>query len=183
MWLSDTARWTAHVAAALACVASAWAAAAVSHGSAAQGGPPVAQVNQTALAAMPERARVVVASAPVPVLIPMEPQLLGGAVMTVGNGYYSMFSRTGDLTLNVQGSPITNTTTTVAAGSPRATQIGARRVFTTLNEGIRTASWVENGVAYSLDLECARPQDVRCESEQFVTELISKLTFVGGGTR
>jgi hypothetical protein len=39
----------------------------------------------------------------------------------------------------------------------------------------------ENGVAYSVDVECAENTDVRCTSDAFVTELTNHLVYVGGG--
>jgi hypothetical protein len=53
------------------------------------------------------------------------------------------------------------------------------RGFVSVNEGIRTSSWIENGAAYSIDIECADASDARCASDAFVVELIEHLGFAG----
>lgn len=52
-----------------------------------------------------------------------------------------------------------------------------------MNEGIRSASFVENGAAYTVDVECASVADARCQSDAFVVELASRLVYVGGSGR
>ena len=55
--------------------------------------------------------------------------------------------------------------------------------FLTINEGIRVASWSENGVAYSVDIECPTEDDARCIDEAHIVDLVNRLAFVGGGAR
>ncbi len=47
--------------------------------------------------------------------------------------------------------------------------------YDTVNEGVRTITWEENGAAYSLDIECASPIDRRCASSDYLVELASQL--------
>ena len=54
------------------------------------------------------------------------------------------------------------------------------RGFVTVNEGIRTASWMENGAAYSVDVECNDFRDARCQGEDFLLSIVAQLAFVGG---
>lgn len=56
---------------------------------------------------------------------------------------------------------------------------GTRGLFT-INEGITTTTWIENGAGYSVDVECSIPDDTRCADEAFVLDLTASLTFVGG---
>jgi hypothetical protein len=51
----------------------------------------------------------------------------------------------------------------------------------TVNESIRTASWIEGGVAHALDLECADPADPRCADDTLLLSLVEGLSVVGGG--
>ena len=141
---------------------------------------PAAAVDETALASMPAKARDQVAAAPVPVLAPAEPQLLEQAKVTIGNGYYSLSSATNGVTLVIQGTPLSQDTGTLAGAPVSPTIVGNRRVFATANEGIRSATWVERGVAYSLDVECNNPSDRRCASDEYVLSLVSKLALLGG---
>ena len=56
--------------------------------------------------------------------------------------------------------------------------------FVSVNEGIRTASWMENGAAYSVDVECSDLRnDARCQSDDFVLAVVAQLTYVGGSGR
>ncbi len=57
------------------------------------------------------------------------------------------------------------------------------RGFVSINEGIRTASWIENGAAYSVDVECSDVRDARCQSEEFLLSIVAQLTYVGGSGR
>ncbi|HEU4892663.1 MAG TPA: hypothetical protein VFT47_14005 [Vicinamibacterales bacterium] len=141
---------------------------------------PPAQVNTTALAAMPAPAQAQVNSAPVPVLAPSEPALLRQAQVTTGNGYYSLSSREEGVTIVIQGTPLPTNATTVATTPVTPKLAGPRRVFTTVNEGIRSASWVEGRVAYSIDVECSKPSDPRCAGEDYVLGLVGRLAMVGG---
>jgi Flp pilus assembly protein TadG len=152
-----------------------------SHGSTAAAAQLAAQpVNETALATMPIDAQAQVNAAPVPVLAPIEPSLLKQAEVTTGNGYYSLSSRGEGIAIVIQGSPLQPNTATLATAPVATRAAGPRRVFTTLNEGIRSASWVEGRVAYSLDVECSRPSDPRCAGEDYVLGLVAKLAMVGG---
>jgi hypothetical protein len=55
--------------------------------------------------------------------------------------------------------------------------------FVSINEGIRQATWSENGAAYSVDVECADHEDERCAKEDFVIDLTNHLAYVGGSGR
>ena len=52
--------------------------------------------------------------------------------------------------------------------------------FVSENRRIWTVSWLEHGVAYGLDIECASPTDTRCTDENFAITLVDELTYVGG---
>jgi hypothetical protein len=60
-----------------------------------------------------------------------------------------------------------------AAGAPRPIRGG--NGYVTVNEGIRVATWTEDGVAYSLDLECAQAGDPRCADDTYLLSLVEEL--------
>src|SRR5688572_8190755 len=60
-----------------------------------------------------------------------------------------------------------------AAGAERAIRGGTG--YVTVNEGIRVATWTENGVAYALDLECAVAGDARCADDAYLLSLVEEL--------
>ena len=51
------------------------------------------------------------------------------------------------------------------AGTPAGTLRGVP-VYVTENEGIKTATWIEKGTAYALDIECTSVRDQRCASPE-----------------
>lgn len=48
------------------------------------------------------------------------------------------------------------------------------------NEGIKSLTWFESGASFALDVECARSEDPRCLSADYVVSLANGLTYVGG---
>jgi len=64
-----------------------------------------------------------------------------------------------------------------SGATPTATVRG-RPAWETVNEAIRSLSWDEFGVAYSLEIECDRPEDdTRCSESTFLTEIASHLVY------
>ena len=48
---------------------------------------------------------------------------------------------------------------------------------TTVNEGIRSLSWEEAGVAYVIEVECEAPfEDARCTEADYIQDLAASLT-------
>jgi hypothetical protein len=139
------------------------------------------QIDQKVAASLPASVRQGIAQSPVRVLVPNVGQLLASSQLSIGNGFYSIHAQADGLTVVIQGSPVTPQTPSIVKEAPASSLIAGRRVFLSLNEGIRTASWVESSAAYSMDLECAKVQDSRCSSEDYLRGLISGLAFVGGG--
>ena len=123
-----------------------------------------------------------------PVLVPADPGWLASVAVFTGGGQeggpgwgYALSARSGEVTLALHASRIA--TLLPGVGHVR----GSRRVrgvdgFLSVNEGIRTASWIEHGVAYSLDLECRDPEGPAC-SELALREAVEGLVYVGGDSR
>jgi len=141
------------------------------------------QIDVTTFRVLSEEAQRTVAAAPVPVLAPAEPALLRSTKAVTGPGYYALSAREQGVTVSIQGSPVGGEQHLTVEVQAAGTIVGDRRVFTTVNEGIRTATWVENGVAYSVDVECEKRADSRCESDKYLTDIVGKMKWVGGGAR
>jgi hypothetical protein len=141
------------------------------------------QVDRAAVAMMPSAAQAALASVEVPVLAPNDQEVLQRAQIIPGNRYYSLTSRTPELTVTVQGSPLDRDTPSLVKAPVAPRVVGQRQVTTSVSEGIRFATWVERGVAYSIDIECSKPSDTRCAAEDYVLSLVGKITTLTTGRR
>ncbi|MEZ4454661.1 MAG: hypothetical protein R3B09_34740 [Nannocystaceae bacterium] len=120
-----------------------------------------------------------IAASRVPVLAPRGPWSADLSVTTIGEAGYSLRARHLRSKLVLQGSRIARLHPEVVAAA------GDRRIrgvdgFLTVNEGIRGASWIEGGVAYSADLECGDRRARECASDEGFVALLNALTYVGG---
>lgn len=124
------------------------------------------------------RARAAVDRSPVPVLVPADPAWLASVAVFTSDAGYALAAHDGELGLTLQASRIA----TLIAGVGHAR--GHHRMrgvdgFISANDGIRTAAWIEHGVAYSLDLECHEPDGPGCSDEALRTA-VDGLVHVGG---
>ncbi len=129
--------------------------------------------------------RALIARSPVPFLAPRELQLASPTLVVEGE-YFALTGRAEGATVSLQGTraahryegvdPVTGNRELVRGS-------GTARGFVTTNEGIRTASWIENGAAYSVDVECSESADARCRGEDFLLSIVAQLTYVGGSGR
>lgn len=131
---------------------------------------------------LPAGLREAVDRCPVPVLVPADAAALAQATMhspRAADSYgYALAVPLADRHVSVQASRIA--TLLPHIGHTR----GNRRIrggdgWYSSNDGIRTASWIEHGVAYSLDLECRDPEGPAC-SEAALEALVRDLAYVGG---
>lgn len=144
--------------------------------------PPVAAIDAALRERMPNELRAAVDRSPVPVLVPADPTWLAQARMHSPDGPgsygYALSLTLADSTVSVQASRIA--TLLPHVGHVR----GNRRIrggdgWFSDNDGIRTASWIEHGVAYSLDLECHAPDGPACAPAN-LERLVRELVYVGG---
>jgi hypothetical protein len=128
--------------------------------------------------------RALVSRSPVPVLAPKDLRLTTPTLVVEGE-YFALTGRVDGATISLQGTRAAHRYEGVdpAAGNRDLMRGSAVRGFISVNEGIRTASWIENGAAYSVDIECSNVQDARCQSEEFLLSLVANLTYVGGSGR
>lgn len=62
-----------------------------------------------------------------------------------------------------------------AGPGPPATTIRGVPVYVSENEGIKTATWIEKGTAFALDIECRTDSDQRCTSPNYILDRVREL--------
>lgn len=140
--------------------------------------PASSSIDERALASLGD-ARSQLSRSPVPVLAPSSDLALERPTVIVEGEYYVITARNHGATISIQGTRAARRYEGVDP-HPGNKPLRQGTGFVTVNEGIRSASFIENGVAYSVDVECASNTDARCTSETFITELTNGLVFVGG---
>jgi hypothetical protein len=146
--------------------------------------PAADTVDRTAYDRLPGESQAVVPRSPVPVLVPKDPAFLAvGKIMIEPASWYAFAGAAGGVTVSVQGNAKAYDHPEISAQAADFAKTPLRRTRgnVTVNESIRTATWIENGAAYSVDVECADPTEARCASDTFVIELVNGLVYVGGG--
>jgi hypothetical protein len=128
--------------------------------------------------------RAQVARSPVPVLAPKALRLSTPTLVVEGE-YFALTGRVDGATISLQGTRAAHRYDGVElpAGNRELRGDLQLRGFVSVNEGIRTASWIENGAAYSVDVECNDNRDERCKSDEFLLSFVAQLTFIGGSGR
>ena len=143
--------------------------------------PAAATIDQAAHERLSLAARAAVARSPVPVLVPADPVWLASvAVFHAGpdGAGYALAAHRGGLGLALHASRIATLVPGVGhfRGKHRLRGVDG---FISANEGVRTAAWIEHGVAYSLDLECHDPDGPGCDDEA-LRAAVEGLVYVGG---
>ena len=136
-------------------------------------------IDEGARAALSAEAREAVDRSPVPVLVVNRAAFLAASKVIAEPNYYALSIQAEGVSVAVQASRIAYKYDHIPPqkGPARVRGIPA---FTTENEKIRSATWEEYGIAYSIDVECAKLPDPRCENDRFVLELAESLVYVGG---
>jgi hypothetical protein len=125
--------------------------------------------------------RALISRSPVPVLAP-KGLLLSTPSLVVEGEYFALSARVDGATISLQGTRAAHRYEGVEPTEGNR-NVRATKGFVSTNEGIRTASWIENGVAYSVDVECSDSRDARCQSDAFLLEVVGQLAYVGGSGR
>jgi hypothetical protein len=139
--------------------------------------PSASEVDAEVRDRLPRDALDRVDAAPLPVLVPPDP--LDNILVVTGEHWYSFRGDRDGSTVVVEGSGLAR----VIPGMRGATGdqlVRGRSGFVSVNEGIRYASWIENGVAYSVEIECADQQAPQCADSVAITQLAERLALVGG---
>ncbi len=133
-----------------------------------------APTRQRLSAAVHER----LAAAPLPVLVPGEGA--EGGELFVGDTWYAYSAQLRGARVSIQGSAQARVHGHIEAADPTETIRGVGG-FVSSNESIWTLSWIENGAAYSLELECDDPEAPPCADPDRAMALAESMVFVGGG--
>lgn len=136
-------------------------------------------IDAEVLARLDGAARDAVAKAPVPVLVPRWEAELARAIVLAKEGYYAFSYRDEGVTVSLSGNRVAKVYPHVPPHRGTTTVRG-QGGFVSQNEGIWAARWIEGGVSYALDVECASHTDSRCADEGYVRALAEKLAYVGG---
>lgn len=124
--------------------------------------------------------RAAMAATTVPLLLPDDLGIAATAMVTSGERWVAASIAQGDHTIAIHA---TREAMSLPPGDRPAHRDRLRGVPATVssNEGVRVATWMEDGVAYMVDVECSRPsEDPRCTQESFVRALVSGLVRVEG---
>jgi hypothetical protein len=141
--------------------------------------PGEGRLDRQALSALPQAAARAAAASRVPVLVPSRRELLAAPVIVTRENWTSFWARTPEITVSLKITRLAHKYPGLAPmRGPR--DIRGAPAFVTANEGIWSATWMENGVSYALDLECASPDAPACASDALLLELASELVYVGG---
>jgi hypothetical protein len=142
--------------------------------------------DEAARETLPAQERTKIDESPVPVLVPRAAAV--DVHLVVEPGFYAyagrIVSKLGDgrtsvATIAIQGNRFAHEHPDFPKDVTTHDFRGTRGLFT-INEGIATATWAENGATYSVDVECSVAEDPRCQDESFVLALTKSLAFVGG---
>jgi hypothetical protein len=140
--------------------------------------PAPATIDDVVHGRLPESAQAAVSRSPVPVLAPTDAPLVAEAAVFSGPWGYALSARHGERTLAVQASKIATLLPHVGH-VPGNTRLRGVDGWISINDGIRTAAWIEHGTAYSLDLECFAADGPEC-SEAALRAAVEGLVYVGG---
>lgn len=146
--------------------------------------PAAARMDAGARAALPEKSLQALRRAPVPVLVPGDAALLKAGVLLAEDEWYSWtatkrFADGAGVTIVVSATRVVHEHAHIppARGT---TQVRGRDAFITRNEAVPSATWSENGISYTIDIECSSPEDARCADEALLRQLTEGLVYVGG---
>lgn len=126
-----------------------------------------------------EAARTAVDQSPAPVLVPAAKGLLPNATVIAKEHWVAVSSHDDGLTVSLHGKRLAYRYDHIKPVQGRH-RIRGTAAYVSQDRRIWSVSWTEHGVAYSLDLECARGDDPRCDDERHLVKLAAGLAYVGG---
>jgi hypothetical protein len=141
--------------------------------------PSPSQIDERARALLSSTARDEITRSPVPALVPHDARLLSDAVVTTGPHWYAVSAKGDGISVALHGTRLAHDYRDIPPARGRS-RVRGQDAFITQNEHVWSASWLEHGVAYSLEVECASRGDERCQDDGFLVKLSSELVFVGG---
>ena len=140
---------------------------------------PSTPLDRQALAGLSTEAADQVARATVPALVVKRQGLLNATKVVVKPRFFALSARHDGIIVSLHATATAHRYRHVAPARGSA-RVRNHAAFVTANEAIWSAAWVENGVAYSLEMECAALPDPRCDDASSLMDLTTALAYVGG---
>ncbi|MFO0627225.1 MAG: hypothetical protein U0325_16570 [Polyangiales bacterium] len=126
---------------------------------------------------LPPASRAALDATTVPLLLPDDVAIAARALVTSGERWVAASIPQADHTIAIHATR--ETMAPPADGPAHRSRLRGVPATVTANEGVRVATWMEDGVAYMIDVECTRPaEDVRCTGEAFIRGLAERLVRV-----
>jgi hypothetical protein len=141
--------------------------------------PEVATLDRAVLARLSEANRQAVAMSHVPVLLASEPELVQNAIVMAKPAFTAIATRGDGITIALHAHRFAHHYPDIPPAQGNRSVRG-HKAFVTQNEAIWSASWIENGTAYDLSVECGALLDPRCDDEAYLLEVAGSLRYVGG---
>ena len=96
--------------------------------------------------------------------------------VAVADNHYSISRQEEDLTFSLTGSLVNRAEASIDATPVKETAtIRGVPVYVSENEGIKTATWIEKGTAYAMDIECSSANDNRCRTSDYILNRVGAL--------
>lgn len=135
-------------------------------------------LDETVVAMMPAASRAAIDTLTLPGLVLGRREFADNTEVMSGQRWYATLSRYDGLTvtLNASGEARVYSHVKPFSGNERVRDTDA---FVTQNETIWSVTWIENGVAYDLGLECESPTMPQCQDGAFAVALAEDLVYVG----
>ena len=144
--------------------------------------PSSSKIAKDVRASLPAEARLALKRATMPVIVPSATKKLRAIALVVEPEFYALSAKTDDnVSISVQGTKARVRYDDIPPIPGKTALHDGILGHVTQNEGIWTASWMENEVAYSVDFECASPEDAACADASRVIALAKELAYVGRG--
>lgn len=103
-------------------------------------------------------------------------EVTGRSDVLLEDTHYAASREENDISWSLAGSVVNRAESTidVSPGTPMATLRGVP-IYVSENEGIKTATWIENGTAFAMDIECDSDKDPRCISSEYILDRVKRL--------
>ncbi|MBV1862549.1 MAG: hypothetical protein KUG77_29270 [Nannocystaceae bacterium] len=136
------------------------------------------EIEESVISMMPAGGRSAVDDLSLPGFVLRRREFASTTTVMLGHHWYATWAQHDGLivTLNVSGEARVHPHVKPFEGNER---VRGQAAFVTQNETIWSVTWVENGVAYDLGLECESPTMPQCQGAAFAMELAEDLAYVG----
>lgn len=135
-------------------------------------------IDEMVVAMMPSASRAAIDALTLPALVSSRREFADNTKVMPGQRWYATWSQHDGLTvtLNASGEARVYPHIEPFTGNERVRDTDA---FVSQNETIWSVTWIENGIAYDLGLECESPTMPECQDGAYAVELAEALVYVG----